>query len=45
MLNFLSYLVCMWLGVGVGVFAVSLCLCASDRRADIIRRGRTRWWS
>lgn len=44
MWNFIVYLVCMMFGAGIGVFAVSLCVAASDKD-EIIRRGRKRWWS
>jgi hypothetical protein len=42
MIAFLTYLACIWLGVGFGVFVTSLCVAARDGD-DIVRRGRNRW--
>ena len=40
MLDFLTYLVCMWFGVGVGVLTVSLCLMSGDNRDEIVKYQR-----
>ena len=43
LMDFVTYLVCMWFGAGLGVLATALCVAGSNHR-EIVRRGRQRWW-
>lgn len=43
MLDFLWYMVCIWVGVGIGVLGTALCVAAREGD-DMVRRARNRWW-